>query len=148
MKKIRLFVCLLLLVSMIGCSGVKTYKTIGFKVDNGNQVSVKLDTTDGYDMTSEIPFKVSLNDQVLSQGTFIQAEFYEQYAEAVEEEEAAVKLESGEKDGNSYIFWEYNAKEYNYVIMIGDSDTAVLLANNVSRESAQECFNRLTFYVE
>jgi len=148
MKKFRVLVCFILLIFMVGCGGAKTHKTFSYNVDNGDRVTVKLDTTGGYDMTAELPFKISLDNQVFSQASFIQAEYYEQYVEAVETDEAAVVLESGEKDGNTYVFWEYNEKEYNYVIMISDSKTAVLLANNVSKESAQECFNRLTFYVE
>ncbi len=148
MKKLKLLVCFIIFVCMVGCGSVKTHKSCTYTVDNGDLVIVKLDTTNGYDMTMELPFEVSCDNQVLTYCSFIQADYYEQYVEVVETDEAVVKLDSGEKDGNAYVFWEYNSTEYNYVIMLGNSNTAVLLGNNVSKESAQECFNRLTFSVE
>ena len=57
-------------------------------------------------------------------------------------------LDSGKKDGNDYFFWCYNDTEWNYVIKINGSNTGIVLGNNVSEESAKECFNRLTITVE
>ena len=39
--------------------------------------------------------------------------------------------------------WNYNNSEYNYAILIKNSQTGVLLGNTVSEESAKEVFNRL-----
>lgn len=148
MKKIIFLISMVLVVCMSGCSGSKTYKSWVFSVGNGDSIKIELETTNGYDMISELPIKISQDGNVLSQCTFIRAEYYEQYVEVVEQEAASTVIDSGEKDGNTYVFWEYDGSEYNYVIMLGESNTAVLLANNVSKESAQECFNRLVFSVE
>lgn len=72
----------------------------------------------------------------------------EQYAAVVQSDENAKLLDSGTKDGNEYIFWSFNDREFNYAILIKDSNTGVILGNNVSEESARECFERLTFTVE
>ena len=40
--------------------------------------------------------------------------------------------------------WNYNDSEFNYVVMInGTNNTGMLIANNISEESAKECFDRL-----
>ncbi len=76
------------------------------------------------------------------------AESYAQFVEAIESDGNAVLLDSGTKDGNEYIFWSYNDSEFDYAILIDDSDTGIVLGNIVSQESAVECFNRLTISVE
>lgn len=141
--------CLVLcaLLAMTGCGtdseGTNTYKSYTFSVETGDSVKILLDTSDDYDMTLDLPFEISSDDEVLSQGIFITADDYEQYVEVVNNDEGAVLLESSTKDGNQYIFWSYNDAEYDYAILIADSNTGVLLGNNVSKESAEECFERL-----
>jgi nitrogen regulatory protein PII-like uncharacterized protein len=65
------------------------------------------------------------------------------YAGAVEEDENASLLENGSTDTIEYFMWNYNNSEYNYAILIKNSQTGVLLGNTVSEESAKEVFNRL-----
>lgn len=138
-------VCLVILAT--GCS-TNSYKAYTFAVNNGDSIKISLNTADNYDLSSELPFSISHDGQTLSQGTFIISEGYKQYVDSVESDENAKLLDSGEKNGNEYIFWCYDESEYNYAILIRDSNTAVLLGNIVSEESAKECFNRLTMTVE
>lgn len=63
-------------------------------------------------------------------------------------DENATILDSGEKDGCEYVMWNYNDSEYDYAILIEDSNTGILLGNDVSEESAKECFQRLTISVK
>lgn len=153
MKKriIKLLMLWCLAVSVMGCgkgSGkLRTYKGYTFKVETGDSIRVNMDTSDKYDITSDLPVKISCDGDVLSQGTFIKAEYYDQYAEVVSTDEKAELIDSGTKDGNKYVYWEYANKEYNYVVLIGDSNTGIVLGNNVSQESAKECFERLTINV-
>lgn len=134
--------CIVLLLS--GCSEERSsYTAYTYKVDTGDEVRISLDTTGGYSLTSDLPFTVSCDGEVQSEGTFIKAEAYSQYVEAVITDNDAVVIDTGSKDGNEYIFWSYNGEEYNYAILIGDSDTAVVIGNIVSEKSAKESFRRL-----
>ena len=57
-------------------------------------------------------------------------------------------LDSGTKDGIEYIFWSYQDAEYDYAILIEESETGIILGNNVSEDSAKECFERLHFEIK
>lgn len=131
---------------MTGCNDNST-KAYTFSVDNGDSIKVFLNTMDNYDISSELPFAITCNGELQSQGTFIQGDAFEQYKSVVENDENAELIDSGEKDGNEYIFWCYNGSEYNFAILIADSNTGVVLGNVVSEESAKECFDRLTIAV-
>ncbi len=106
--------------ALTGCQ-TSTSKSYTFSVETGDSIKVSLNTADGYDITSELPFVVSCDGNTLSQGTFIVADGFELYKEMINGDESAVILDSG---------------------------TGILLGNNVSEESAKECFERLTFSVE
>ena len=146
MKKrlVYVFTILSIMILFVGCGNTKTSNTYTFNVETGDSVKVKLDTSDKYNITSEVPFEISQDGDVKSQGTFIFGEAYEQYKDVVDTDENAELLDSGNKDGNEYVFWSYNDSEYNYAILIKGSSTGLILANDVSEESAKECFNRLT----
>lgn len=153
-KSISVLLVALCLVSVLsGCGsandgGAKTHKTFTFSVDTGDKVCVELDTTDGYDIASSLPFEISQNSSVLSQGIFIEAEQYASYAETVNTDDNAKVIETSTKDSNQYVFWSYNDSEYNIVILINGSNTGILLGNSISEESARECFERLTISLD
>lgn len=147
---------LLLALSLVfvfsGCStqdgGTKTHKAFTFSVDTGDKVNIELDTTDGYDITSDLPFEISQNGAILSQGTFIEAAQFESYVEAVSTDANAKIIETNTKDSNQYMFWSYNDSEFNIVILINNSNTGILLGNTISENSAMECFKRLTISLD
>ena len=145
MKKIVFLLCAFMLL----CTACQfsTSKSFTFDVDNGDQIKVSLDTTGGFDLSSQAPFGISQNGKVLSEGTFIYSEYYDYYVEVVDNDSDAELLDSGTKDGNEFIFWCYNDVEYNYAILVRDSDTGVVIGNMVSEKSAKECFDRLTITV-
>lgn len=136
-----------LLFSMSGCSG-ETYKAFTFSVETGDKVRVELNTTGGYDLTSSLPFEISQDGVTLSQGIFIEADKFESYSEAANTDAQAKVIESDTKGKNQYIFWSYNDSEFNIAILIGDSNTGILLGNSTSEESARECFNRLSISID
>ena len=142
-----IFCVLLLSILLIGCNS-KATKSYTFTVDNGDEIKIAIDTSDKYDISSEIPFAISCDGEILSQGSFIKGEAYEQYVSVVESDDKAELLDSGTKDGHTYIFWCYNGSEYNYAILIDDSRTGIILGNLISEESARECFNRIDIIVE
>jgi len=141
------WVAVAMVFMLTGCKASSS-KSYTFSVETGDAIKITLDTSDKYDITSEVPFVISHDGATLSQGIFLAADDYKAYADVVNADENAVVLDSGSKDGNSYIFWSYNDSEFNYVIMVQDSGTGILIGNNVSEESARECFERLTFSVE
>ena len=145
MKKIVFLLCAFMLL----CTACQfsTSKSFTFDVDNGDQIKVSLDTTGGFDLSSQVPFGISQNGKVLSEGTFIYSEYYDYYVEVVDNDSDAELLDSGTKDGNEFIFWCYNDVEYNYAILVRGSDTGVVIGNMVSEKSAKECFDRLTIAV-
>lgn len=152
-KGISFFLLTLCLIfAFSGCGtqggGAKTHKAYTFSVDTGDKVRVELDTTNGYDITSDLPFEISQNGSALSQGIFIEAEQYASYVDSVNSDDSAKVIETSSKDSNQYVFWSYNDSEYNVVILIGDSNTGILLGNAISEESARECFNRLTISLD
>lgn len=122
-----------------------TSKSYTFNVETGDQIKVELNTKGGYQLTKDLPFTISCDDDELSQGTFLVSGGYELYVEEANSNADAVVLETGEKDGNEFIFWCYDNGEWNYVIKVKDSNTGIALGNNISEESARECFERLTF---
>lgn len=148
MKKTVL--CILALVCvLVMVAGCDFHSSISytFSIDNGDSIKVELNTADKYSMTSDVPFTISKDGEALSHGTFIHSDVYPEYANIGSSENVQV-IDSGTKDGNQYIFWCFDGKEYNYAILVGESNTGVLLGNMVSQESAKECFDRLTISAE
>lgn len=133
-------------LALSGCTpgSAKSSVSFTFSVETGDKVKVTLDTSDDYSMTSEVPFAISKGDEVQSQGTFVTKDTYLSYVEIIESENSAEILDSGSKDGIEYLFWA-TRDEHDYAVYIENSDTGFLIANNVSRESAEECFSRLQF---
>lgn len=148
MKKVlALILATVLVVCLFAGCATNSSKTYTFTVDNGDKIRISLNTTDNYDISSEVPFTVSCDKETLSQGSFVLAESYQQYVSVVNTDENAKLIDSGTKDGNEYIFWCYNGSEYNYAVLIKESNTGIVIGNTVSEESAKECFNRLTISI-
>ena len=72
------------LFALIGCT---TSKSFTYNVSTGDMIKVELDTSDGYDIASDLPFTISKDDKTLSQGDFITLDGYKQYMEAVDSDE-------------------------------------------------------------
>lgn len=134
-----------MLLTLTGCTKSRSYT---FIVETGDKVKVQLNTTDGYDLSSDLPFTISKDGNTLSQGTFITTDGYNQYIDVVNSDSNARILDSGTKDGISYTFYSYNDSEFNYVIKIDGSNTGILLGNSNSQEEAKKCFELLTFTLE
>ena len=132
-----------------GCSGIgSTTRSYTYSVETGDSVKITLDTSDDYEITSDLPFVISKDGETLSQGTFITASAYQEYVGTIENQEGVQLLDSGTKDGIEYIFWSDQDAEYDYAILIEESETGIILGNNVSEDSAKECFERLHFEIK
>ncbi len=146
-KKKRLVCSILVAMFVLLAAGCTSSKTVTYNVETGDSISIKLDTSEGYDISTDVPFTISQNDETISQGTFITAESYQQYVDAVKSTEGVTIIDSGENDTCEYLMWNNNDTEYDYVVLIKESDTGVLIGNNVSEKSAKECFDRLTISI-
>lgn len=132
------------LATVTGCTTTKSYT---YDVTTGDSIKVELNTSDGHDITSTLPFTISKDEKTLSQGTFITIDGYNQYLNAVNGDAKAKIIDSGSKDGITYTFYSYNDSEFNYIIKIDGSKTGILLGNPNSQAEAQECFDRLNFSI-
>lgn len=133
----------MIFVLLAGCTTNKSYT---YAVETGDKIKITLDTTNGYSLSSDLPFTVSKDDNPLSQGTFIQESYYEQYVNAANTQGQII--DSGSDNNIEYVFYSYNNSEYNYVIKIKNSNTALLLGNPNSEEEAKKCFELLSFNLE
>ena len=105
----------ILLLTVTGCNTTKSYT---YNVETGDSIKVKLNTSDGYDITSDLPFTISKDGKTLSQGTFITLDGYNQYLKLVNQDSNSKILNKGNKNGVEYLFYSYNNSEYNYIIKI------------------------------
>ena len=145
MKKSLLSLAVVI-ISLFIITGCTTFKSYTYSVETGDKIKVKLETSGGYDMTSSLPFTISKDGSVLSTSTFIKGEYYDQYIQTAKSQ--GVVLDEGKKDSIEYLFYSYNDKEYNYIIKVNDSNTALLIGNPHSKEEAEEVFNRITISLE
>ena len=147
MKKIlsSLVLVMAMVLTLTGCT---TSKSFTWDVNTGDKIKIKVDTSGGYDITSDLPFTISKDDETLSQGTFITIDGYNQYMNAVDNDSTANVIDSGTKNGITYTFYSVNNSEFNYLIKIDGSNTGILLGNPNSQSEAEEIFNRLTISKE
>lgn len=145
MKRIKLAILSFTMLLVVTACACTTWKSYTYEVTTGDKIEIKLKTGDGYAISSNVPFEISKSDSVLSQGTFIKIDDYDQYVNNAKQDSKSKILESSTKDGITYVFYNYNDQEYNYIISIDNSNTAIVLGNNVSESSAREVFDRLSF---
>lgn len=160
MKKgvVYLFLIFSIGVLSVGCSNEKPSIKYTIDIDDiGDTVVLEFNTSDKYEVyiddNPEIPIEIWQDGYKESEVLFIGKENFEEGYEAIDTEEKTTMIDSGEKDGNEYMFWvfydkEDNYKEYNYSILVDDSSTAVLICNTISEESARDCFNELTITLD
>lgn len=138
----------IIFVSLFMITGCSTYKSYTYEVDTGDKITVRLDISNGYDISYELPFSIYDNDELLSQATFISLSGYNQYIGVINSDSSVRIIDSGSENGITYTFYSYNDSEFNYLIRVDGSSTGLLLGNPISEESARECFNRLTITKE
>lgn len=147
MKKVfmSLTIAMIMLLTLTGCTKNKSYT---FKVETGDKIKVELNTTDGYDLSSDLPFTISKDGNKLSQGTFIHGSSYDEYVKVAKTNSLSKIIDQGSKNDIEYVFYSYNNSEYNYIIKVKNSNTGILLGNPNSQEEAEKCFELLTFSLE
>ena len=145
-KRIIFLLATLLCTVLFAACSITTGKSVTYAVSTGDNVEVSL--TSGYDITTDVPFTISKDDQAVFQGMFTYDGTLAAYRDGIVEAESAELIEEGEKDGNAYIFYcvknEYG-NEYNYIVHVADSDTEVILASfELGEETARAAFEATT----
>lgn len=147
MKKV-LYSLAFVVATLLTVTGCSTSKSFTWDVETGDKIKIAIDTTGGYDITSELPFTISKDDETLSQGIFITIDGYNQYMNAVKTDSTANIIDNGTKKGITFTFYSVNNSEFNYLIKINGSNTGILLGNPNSQSEAEEIFNKLTITKE
>ena len=160
MKKFLIVIVLIFVIVVLGFfvlsainGGLTTEKSYTFNVSTGDDIKISLNTSEGYDIDSSIPFTISKDDKDISQGTFITTYGYNDYINRISSDSTAKILDSSSRSDVEYTFYTVyntsdNLNEYNYIIKVKGSSTGLLLGNIVSESSAQDVFEHLSFSKE
>ena len=142
----------LVIAAMLLLTGCTTGKTVTFNVETGDTIKIRLDTTNGFNIDEKVPFTITENGTAISVGKFVTLEGYNQFVSAGKGGDPnASAINEGTKNGITWLFYKYedeDGKEYNYIITVNGSKTGIIISNVISQESAQACFDRLTFTKE
>ncbi len=153
MKKMICLVAVLAATLLLGACTTYLTTTMTYEVDTGDSISVTVDAKAGYSQDGQVPFTVSKDGEAVLVGAFMTQENFQAYETALTEAppEGVQLLEQGEKDGNTYLFFQYDGDSgtgYNYVVEVNGSSTGVMLGSEASQEEAESCFAAITFSVE
>lgn len=156
MKKALIIILIVLVVLALAGFGLykmgvlQTSRSFLFNVNTGDQISVSLKISNGYDIDSNSPFNISKDDVIVSTGTFISEDLYDQLVTSLKSQKDTIKIiEQSSRDDVVYTFYTvYNSTddcdEFYYLMKVKNSSTGLVLRNTTSKESAQEVFNLLT----
>ncbi len=149
MRKITLLsravvVVCIMLSTLIACKSSFAYT---FSVETGDKIKIKLDTSSDWSIKQKDgSFSVNYNGDTILQGVFGTTKNYEDLKKAVLTDEKAKLIEESEKDGNTYVFYNYNGttgEENNIILMVKDASTCVILGSTSSQSEVEEAFKRL-----
>jgi|GEM_PF-2001698 len=120
-----------------------TSMSFTFTLDTGDNVKVKLNTTDGYKLSHENGnFHVSKDDANLLSGVFIIGDMYDDYETAMSEQ--GTLIESGD-NYNFYAVEGESGTEHWYLVKLPTDNTALILGGNAGEENARTAYELLTF---
>lgn len=150
-------VCTLVLSVVIGLwmltgCGMNSSESIVFSVGTGDKISVTLNTSDGLHLKqTDAGYSIVKEDVEISQAFFVERAVYEQYIDAVSNEDGVVVNEESTKNGLTYLFYSYNGEagqENNFIVWIDGTDTGVIIASLADMETAQTAFEKTSFSEE
>lgn len=150
-KAFKIAVILLAALAVLsGCTVTKTKEiSVNYNVTTGDEIKMTLNQIGGYKMNMKTPFIISKDGTEILNGSFITKEGYDYYYDMVKNQDSdATVLDEGTKDGNAYLMYTVvseNAQEYDYIVLVHDSQTAVLMGSLESEEEAKACFEAVKF---
>lgn len=151
MKKFgTILLVVVIVIALVGCS-YSTSMSWTFKVETGDTIVAKLDTTGGYKISSKTPVEISKDDEVLAECIFLLEESYKEFDSNFRTAPNVMSMREGTKDGNSYLYAILdldNYYQYCYLIFVKGSHTGVMLLCEIDEETAADCFERLTLTLD
>ncbi len=148
MKKVRTISILCLALLLTACN-LNERSTYTFSIENGDSVNITFKSKDGYSISQKDgTFIISKDNKTISQGVFLTDNVYKEYKKIIEEnkDNKILNKKSGKKDDNEYIYYETNGKsgmEYNYIVKIYSTNSAVIIGCLTNKEEAQKVFEHL-----
>ena len=138
-----IMMCLVAMFVLTGCGGTET---MIYKGAAGEDIQVRLNTSEGHELSPKLPIEISLDDEVLTSGTFFHASDYDEQVFGLYSLQGVKVLEE-DKDaqGNDYVLYSIDEKTFVYLVKVKDSDTAVRLENSINLPTARKVFDLLTF---
>ncbi len=149
MKKAKTLLALLLaVVCVAGCSSSTSF-SYTFKVGTGDEIKVKLDTSDGYSLSQEDgQFYIKDGEETLVTGIFTTEEYWDYYTESIPVVEGAEVIKEDELcGGNDGLVYTYE-EETNAILHVKDSNTYVMLASVADTDVALDVMENLEFTKE
>ena len=142
------FVVLMVLIVLTFASGCKKTERTVWTISTGDKLSIEIDSESGFEISKEVPFIISKDGKDVSTGVFLDKPGYDAYIESIKDDGVTKIVKSDKKEGIEYTFYSYGEAEFNYLIYIENSNTAIKLENKLSKESAEEVFNSLNISLE
>lgn len=154
MKNIRKIIILssLILALVICLCACSTSKSFTYKVDTGELVKITLDTSNSkYDIKANgSTFELYNDEQLISQGCFMDFSAFDKYKEAVNlDKNAEIIEETSTKI--VYYYEDDETTEYDMILCISDKTGVVVgseLNKNVTKDIAADALSRLSFSIE
>ena len=148
--RIRRGLCVMLagivFASAAAC-GATTYMSYAFAMGNGDQVTVRLDTTDGYKISQENGrVYILLEEETVLQCIFLNADMHAAYEEEIRTNPDVTILAERSQDGIKYLFYAVEGKagtEHDFLIKISDTDTGMLIGSLSGEDAALRAFKHL-----
>ena len=125
---------------------------VTYNVNTGDRVTVYCANKD-LDFRPELPFSILDKKVTIAQGNFITLEEYDAYVSGLNnatDDVTVYQLETP-KENIIYSFYSYvegEKTEYNYIIKIKDSNTALVFGSTVSKEAAEKAFDALKLMIQ
>lgn len=131
---------------LTGCTSHISYT---FNVSTGDAIKVKLDTSDGYDLSQEDgQFYVKEDGELLVTGIFTTEEYWDYYTENIplSEDCEVIKEDNlcGDNDGLVYTVED----ETNAIFHVDDSDTYVMLGSVADSDVVLDVIDSLEITVD
>lgn len=147
MRKMKAFIALLMTaVCLAGCTSYMSYT---FKVSTGDEIKVKLDVSDGYELSQKDgQFYVEEDGELLLTGIFTTEEYWDYYTENIPVAEGCKVIKEGKISGENEGIIYTVEDETNAILHVEDSDTYVLMGGVVDSEDVQDVIDSLAITVE
>ena len=142
MKKFIYFTLVFMLLMLTGCTKTISYT---FSVETGDNIQVSLETTEDYSLSqSNGQFSVNKDSSNILTGVFISEDNFYEYLEAVLSSDNVDVIKQTE-DSVWYTYYDESHTENNFIQLIPNSSTGILVASLQERSEAEKVFNMLTF---